>query len=1079
MDGFKAFTSARFDWTASLSSIWTDSPVHVPELHAEVIEEVLEKWGWMADPDVMNPLGTIIVGEAGSGKTHLVSALRKEIIARGGLFLLGDMTDVRDFWETVQQGIINSLLRPLPDGTTQLDAVIDALLARFGRGKLEAMAAKDFAELRPPALENRLNELTHAARKVDPDARHHVDEMKALMLLGSSDPDLSQVGLAWLGGLDVSEAGQIRHALPQREKRHSDRVKSLSWVISQYGPVLFAVDQLDAITSEARAYEAAGKKGGAALVYHQVVRGMMELWDALHRTLIVATSLETNWKFFQDQALAPVEDRYGAALRLRHPEGNLLETILGRRLQRHYESRGFEPPYPSYPFRPEAFRGLTLNPRQLLRRAEDHRTHCRRQARVEELSTFVARNEAPPPPLDALARAIDERFSTLMKRADGEAILGGTDREHDLLLESACRCLAHENPLPESRGVSVDVDFGSDNIQPLHARIRVIDHDQGDRERHFSLRFIQHPNAVAFQARLKRALTESGVSSELPFRRLLIVRSGPPPTGPKTKALVEHMAELGGALTEPDVDELRALHALTKLLDEAPEGLEDWLREQRRVSRMKLFRDAVPYLFGDAPAPVESRPPSPSGQAVAATVSEPAGADGTPRPTGQSRSEAPTEPVIRPAAVPRPAPTPEPAPKQDAPIVLGAEASGLGAGEPVALPVHELSRHVSVVAAAGSGKTVFVRRLVEEAALRGIPAIVIDVANDLVRFGDRWPDGADPQPDRAEADRFFERTETVVWTPGWQGGNPLSSDPLPDFGPLLDDPDELNQAIDLALDGLVAELKLGASTSAKTQQAILRRAIEHLARHGGGSIQSLVSLLQEPPVEVTDGFAQGGKLADKLATSLNSAIELNPLLRAQAGRLEFETLFGYGRPKTRISVVNLSGLSTLDQKRAFVGRFITTLFTWIKKVPATDRPKGLVVIDEAKDFAPATAQVASRQPILRLAAQARKYGLGMIMATQEPKSIHNQVVSNCSTQIFGKALSPAAQDAVRSMLAQLGGQAGNLAALKTGEFHCAVPESKLRKIRGRLCLSHHPSNPPGPEEVKAIAARHRDLLGSE
>jgi len=79
----------------------------------------------------------------------------------------------------------------------------------------------------------------------------------------------------------------------------------------------------------------------------------------------------------------------------------------------------------------------------------------------------------------------------------------------------------------------------------------------------------------------------------------------------------------------------------------------------------------------------------------------------------------------------------------------------------------------------------------------------------------------------------------------------------------------------------------------------------------------------------------------------------------------------------------------------------------------------------------------------------------------------------------GKALSPAAQDAVRSMLAQLGGQAGNLAALKTGEFHCAVPESKLRKIRGRLCLSHHPSNPPGPEEVKAIAARHRDLLGSE
>ncbi len=1073
MDGFKAFTSARFDWTASLSSIWTDSPVHVPQLHAEIIEEVLEKWGWMADPDVTNPLGTIIVGEAGAGKTHLVSALRREIIGRGGLFLLGDMTDIRDFWETVQQGIINSLLRRLPDGTTQLDAVIDALLGRFGQGKLAGMTARGFAELRPPALENRLNDLTHAARRMDPDARHHVDEMKALMLLGSSDPDLSQVGLAWLGGLDVSEAGQIRHALPQRDKLPSDRVESLSWVISQHGPVLFAVDQLDAITSEARAYEAAGKKGGAGLIYHQVVRGMMELWDALHRTLIVATSLETNWRFFQDQALAPVEDRYSAALLLRRPEGSLLEAILARRLQQHYASRGFEPPYATYPFRAEAFRGLTLNPRQLLRRAEDHRVRCRRQARVEELSTLVARDEiTPQAPPSELARALDERYSALMKRADGEAIVGGTDRQHDLLLETACRCLAYENPLPESMGVSVDVDFGSDNIQPLHARVRVIDHDEGDREQHLSLRFVQHPNAVAFQARLKRALTESGISSELPFRRLVIVRSGPPPTGPKTKALVEHMAELGGALTEPDVDELRALHALTKLLDEAPEGLDDWLRERRRVSRMKLFRDAVPYLFGDAP--VRSDPPSPSEPAEAPAARETAPNAAT-HPTTRTRSEAPAEPAIRPAAIAQPGPVPE----RDAPIVLGAEASGLGASEPVTLPVHELSRHVSVVAAAGSGKTVFVRRLVEEAALRGIPAIVIDVANDLVRFGDRWPEGANPQPDRAEADRFFERTETVVWTPGWDGGNPLSSDPLPDFAPLLDDADELNEAIDLALDGLVAELKLGTSNTAKTQQAILRRAIEHLARHGGDSIQSLVSLLQEPPAEITDGFAGGGKLADKLATSLNSAIELNPLLRSQAGRLEFETLFGYGRPKTRISVVNLSGLSTLDQKRAFVGRFITTLFTWLKKVPATGRPKGLVVIDEAKDFAPATTQVASRQPILRLAAQARKYGLGMIMATQEPKSIHNQVVSNCSTQVFGKALSPAAQDAVGNMLAQLGGQAGNLAALKTGEFYCAVPESKLRKIRGRLCLSHHPSNPPGPEAVKAIAVRHLGSLGSE
>jgi len=196
VSGLEAFTSSRLDWTASLNQVWRDSPVHVDGIHREVIDDVLEKWGWMEDPDVLNPLGTIILGEAGAGKTHLVSVIRKEIIDRGGLFLLGDMTDVRDFWQTVNQGLVNSLLRPLPEGTTQLAAVLSTILEKFGRGRLDGMGIEDFAELRPPALENRLDELLQSAAQLQPEVRRHADELKALMLLGSSELSISQVGLA-------------------------------------------------------------------------------------------------------------------------------------------------------------------------------------------------------------------------------------------------------------------------------------------------------------------------------------------------------------------------------------------------------------------------------------------------------------------------------------------------------------------------------------------------------------------------------------------------------------------------------------------------------------------------------------------------------------------------------------------------------------------------------------------------------------------------------------------------------------------------------------------------------------------
>ncbi len=84
-----------------------------------------------------------------------------------------------------------------------------------------------------------------------------------------------------------------------------------------------------------------------------------------------------------------------------------------------------------------------------------------------------------------------------------------------------------------------------------------------------------------------------------------------------------------------------------------------------------------------------------------------------------------------------------------------------------------LRRHTAIFAGAGSGKTVLIRRLVEECALRGVSAIVLDPNNDLARLGDRWPEPplAWSEGDAAKAGEYLANTEVVIWTPGRSAGD--------------------------------------------------------------------------------------------------------------------------------------------------------------------------------------------------------------------------------------------------------------------------------------------------------------------
>ncbi len=148
------------------------------------------------------------------------------------------------------------------------------------------------------------------------------------------------------------------------------------------------------------------------------------------------------------------------------------------------------------------------------------------------------------------------------------------------------------------------------------------------------------------------------------------------------------------------------------------------------------------------------------------------------------------------------------------------------------------------------------------------------------------------------------------------------------------------------------------------------------------------------------------------------------------------------------------------------------LFAWIKRNPAGgDRPLGgLLVMDEAQTLAPSKGYTACTRSTLALASQARKYGLGLVFATQAPKSLHNQIPGNATTQFYGLLNAPAQIESAKEMARAKGGLVPDISRLRSGNFYVATEGQAFHRIVAPWCLTHHPPSPLSPEEVLALAS---------
>jgi hypothetical protein len=1078
-----ALEELSFNPAPTADDVWRPSPYNVPELHERAVREILTGVNRARREENDTPLGVALQGLAGSGKTHLLGAVRERIQRDGGYFFLINLINGKTFWESTALCIVEGMGQDAIGWGSQLKTFLRRLTAHLGIPAEVRDAVAGAAPLTHEHLDTFVRGLRAFNLKV---GREVQDTARALVLHGSLDFDAQDVGYAYLIGEPGDPAARTAWGLGSAVRSPQQIVRDISRLIAlTLSPTVIAIDQLDTLfaqTSTVLFSRDEGLEDAPAKVLGPVADGLLTLRDTTRRTLLVVSCLPDTWVLLSRSAPAPVVDRFRETLLPdRIPTAEIGQAIIEKRLTAKYGERRFIPRYGTWPIRPDAFAdALNFSPRALLRRVEQHVRWCLDRDEVVELDRLDADESAPQrlessPRVPSARRAggadadlapLDERFAELVAAADvGAALDHKTEDAHMPALLSAGLAAWIDEQAPTGR------TFKRDPLPPakpaLHARLIEVVDEATENEAHWGFRAIASQHPVAVINRVRAACTMIGLDPAIPQRRLVLLRNGGWPSGKRTKEITDGFVAAGGIVHEISEADLKVLAALRAMGAEPHNQFHEWLRSRRPASGTSLFRD----VLGDraaTPAEQAAAPPRTGGGADAPRTG---GGAEAPRTGGEAEAQR-LAPPERGAARPRSLDVSEAGGSAGGPSIrLGYTVDGR---VPFAVNVESLRRHTAIFAGSGSGKTVLIRRLVEECARQGISAIVLDPNNDLARLGDAWPQppsGWGPGDDERARD-YLDHTDVVVWTPRVTGGRPLAFQPLPDFAPVRDSPDELDQAIRSTVEALAPRAGVNGTTKLAQQgKAVLTEALQAYARSGGGGLRRFTEFLSDLPAGASQ-MARATKLAYDVAETLKAAMVTDPLFGGEGTAADPGVLLT-PRPgrRARVSVISFVGLSSDEQRQSFVNQLQMALFAWIKRHPAGDRPLGgLFVMDEAQTLAPSSGKTPCTASSIALASQARKYGLGLVFATQAPKGLHNQISGNATTQLFGLLNAPAQIDAARELAQAKGGALPDIGLLGSGQFYAAGEGFSFVKVKTPLCLTYHPKAPLSPEEVIERAA---------
>ncbi len=357
----------------------------------------------------------------------------------------------------------------------------------------------------------------------------------------------------------------------------------------------------------------------------------------------------------------------------------------------------------------------------------------------------------------------------------------------------------------------------------------------------------------------------------------------------------------------------------------------------------------------------------------------------------------------------------------------------------------DLTTHGVIVGMTGSGKTGLGIALLEEAAIDGIPAIVVDPKGDLgnllLSFPNLEPADFQPWIDREEAARkgktleeyaasvadlwrkglgdwlqpperiqkYRDAVDLAIYTPGSNAGLPLSvlrSLQAPS-AETLNNTEALRESIAATTSGLLALLGVNADPL-RSREHILIANILSAAWLEGRSLDmaGLIREIQTPPFKTIGVMDLEAifPVADRmqLAMTVNNVLASPGFAAWSEGEpLNIQRLLYTAEGRPRMSILSIAHLSE-NERQFFLTILLNELIAWMRAQPGTSSLRALFYMDEMFGYLPPTANPPTKTPLLTLLKQARAYGVGLVLATQNPVDLDYKALSNAGTWFLGR-----------------------------------------------------------------------------
>jgi len=357
----------------------------------------------------------------------------------------------------------------------------------------------------------------------------------------------------------------------------------------------------------------------------------------------------------------------------------------------------------------------------------------------------------------------------------------------------------------------------------------------------------------------------------------------------------------------------------------------------------------------------------------------------------------------------------------------------------------DLVTHGVVLGMTGSGKTGLCMALLEEAAMDHIPAIVIDpkgdIANLMLTFPEldaasfkpwvnaddaakkgisvdehsektaaMWKKGlADWGQDPSRITRLREQVDINVFTPGSSAGIPVSILGSLSVPPMevLEDRELFGDHVSATVESLLSLIGED-SPEVQSKEAVLLGMIfqTEWSAGRGVTLENLINQIQRPSFDKVGVMDVESFYPEKSRQSL--ALKFNNLLASpgfstwlEGPPLDIAKMLHRDDGKPRISIFSIAHLSD-SERMFFVSLLLNQMLGWMRTQRGTTSLRALLYMDEIYGFLPPSANPPSKRPMMTMLKQARAFGLGCLLATQNPVDLDYKALSNIGTWFLGR-----------------------------------------------------------------------------